>query len=258
MTESTTALTPVADPSPIVKIIGVFTSPSKTFEAIARKPGWDWLVPMALLMLAIFVYSVIVTPRIDDAAFIQQVMKKIEANPNIPEQARDNARARMEKQFAFSKKPIGRAIGSVIFAALIFVVPAVWFAVAAMFGVRKTYLGIVACYAYVQLVQVIWWVLAAIVAIPKEGIDVFDAQLFRILKSSPGDFMSLEGNNRFLVMVASYIDPFEIVAIILGGIALSKATSFTRKGATIAVFSVWVVWVLLVACQQQLSAMFGA
>lgn len=259
MSESAATITPEsAGMSPIAKIIGVFTAPAKTFEVIARKPGWDWLVPIAILMVSIFVYSTIVTPRVDSDAFIKTVMKKLEANPNIPQQAREDAQRRMDKQFAFSKSALGKVVGPAIFGCLIFVVSGVYYLLAMMFGVRKTYMAIVACYAYVQLVQVIWWILAAVVAIPKSGIDVMDAQMFRILKSSPGDFMALEGANRFLISLASYIDPFEILAIFLGGIALSKATNFTRKGATITVLCVWLVWVLLVACQAQLSALFGA
>ena len=46
MTEASTS--PVGpEPGPLARVMGVFFSPTKTFESIARKPGWDWLVGKA-------------------------------------------------------------------------------------------------------------------------------------------------------------------------------------------------------------------
>ena len=37
------------EPGPLARVIGVFFSPAKTFESIARKPGMDWLLPVIIL-----------------------------------------------------------------------------------------------------------------------------------------------------------------------------------------------------------------
>ena len=42
------------------KIIGVFFSPTKTFESIDRKPGW--IVPVVVILLITVVISIVANP----------------------------------------------------------------------------------------------------------------------------------------------------------------------------------------------------
>src|SRR5689334_17718400 len=113
MSESAAPITPESGRmSPIAKVIGVFTAPAKTFEAIARKPGWDWLVPVALVMASLFIAQSVELPRMDVDGAVKTQMKFVDkmAKGSLT----DDKRAQIEQQtregIEKGKTPVRRVI----------------------------------------------------------------------------------------------------------------------------------------------------
>jgi len=67
---------PVEKPNPIQRIIGVFASPAKTFESIARRP--DWVVPLLIFLVVAIGSGWIMTSRVD---FHDLARQAFESNP---------------------------------------------------------------------------------------------------------------------------------------------------------------------------------
>jgi hypothetical protein len=256
--EGTTQEAPRAEVGVLGRIFGVFFSPGETFASIARKPGWDWLVPIALLAVAILFSSAMSTPRMDEEGFVQTFMKKMEANPNIGEAQREEIEQGVRKQFTFSRTLPGKLLGVVAFVLPIFIVPLFYHWTAMAMGAKTGYVKVMAGYAWVQMVHVVWWLVHGLIAMTKTRIDVVDLQMFRLVKSNPGAFMNVETTNRALLVLASSIDVFEIAGLVLGSIALSKTTRFSPRGAAVTVVSFWLVWVVLKMIGGTLQAAFGS
>jgi hypothetical protein len=89
----------------------VLFSPAKTFESIARKPGWDWVIPMVLLMAGVVILQSIAVPKIDvDEAVAQQmkVTEKMMGN-EIPADKRDEIEEQIRDQFDAAEAPASQA-----------------------------------------------------------------------------------------------------------------------------------------------------
>jgi hypothetical protein len=256
--EATAQDSPRQEMGPLARMAGVFFSPARTFESIARKPGWDWIVPIVLLMAGVLFSTVVTTPRVDEEGFVQTFMKKMDANPNIPESKKAEIEQSVRGQFKFSKSFLGKLVTACVFAALVFLVPLFYHLTAMAMGAKTGYVRVLAGYAYVQMVQVVWWFLNGLIAMTKTTIDVIDLQLFRLVKSNPAAFMDPQTTNRSLLLLLSSIDLFEIWALVLGSIALSKTTRLSPKGAAMTVVSFWVLWVFLKVALGTVQAMFGA
>src|SRR5436309_185180 len=110
MTEAS-ALPTAPEPGAFARLSGVLFSPGKTFESIARKPGWDWLVPVVLLMGLALLAGVFINPKLDTDTAVKDTMKRIEANPNIPESRRKEIQERVEKQYSAVKSGWVRYLG---------------------------------------------------------------------------------------------------------------------------------------------------
>jgi hypothetical protein len=255
--ETSTQAAPAVEMGVGARLVGVFFSPARTFESIARKPGWDWLVPIALLLASILVSSAVVNPKLDVEGYVERFMSKMEARGNIPEGQLADIEKSVRQQFTFSTSVVGRAVGCAVFLLIVLVVPLIYHGIAAAMGAKTRYVMVLAGYAYVQMVQVVYWLLQAVVALPKERIDVVDAQLFRLVKSNPGAFMDPETTNRALLILVSSIDIFNIAALVIGSIALSKTTRLGPRGAAITVGGLWLLWVLLSAVLGMIQAAFG-
>lgn len=239
------------------RLANVFFAPAKAFESIARKPGWDWLVPVALMIALALVSAFVVAPKFDVDAAVKQQMDKLEsrlgsrATEEQKQEIADGIRRRMESMTHGG----GRFITPLFILVPLFLVPAIYHGLAAMWGTKTAYLKVLAGYAWVQMVQVVKWVLAILLSLPKERIDLTEAN--RLVRSSVGAFLDPQSTHAALLAVANSVDLFELWAVALGSIALARTTRFTPKGAAATVIGLWLVWVLIQAFLALLGAAFG-
>jgi hypothetical protein len=238
------------------RLLNVFFSPSKVFESIARKRGWDWIVPVAILIVLSILGGLFVAPKLDvDEAVRMQMQRMEKAQPGMT----DADRASIEEKIrgpmkSMTQGPL-RFLGAVFVLVPLFLVPLFYHGIAAAWGKSTTYLSVVAGYAYVQMVQALKGVLMLAVAAPRKTIGLLEVE--SLLKSNLGAFMDPETANRVLRTAASNVDIFEIWAIAVGAIALSRITRLTLKGALLTVGGLWVVWVVVKLIGAVVGAAFG-
>jgi hypothetical protein len=234
---------------------GVLFSPGKTFESVARKPGWDWLVPVVLMMALTLVAGILINPKLDTDAAIKDTMKRIEARGNIPEAQRKQIQERVEKQFNMVKSGWVRFLGPAFVLIPLLLVPLLYLGIAKAFGAAKTYLPLLAGYAYCQVPQLLKVLVALGVCYPRESIDLNDAE--RIVKSSVGAFLDAETTSKPLMTFMTSIDLFEIWGLVLGSMMVARSTRLSKNASTITVVSLWLVYVLFKVGGAALGAMFG-
>jgi len=242
----------------VQRLLGVFTSPSKTFEDIAARPGWDWLVPVVLIMLGSFVLQSVAIPKIDFEQATKDQMKVME---RFAKNASAEQRAEMEKRtregMEAGKSPVRRALNTLFIVAFILIVPAIYRGIAAAFGRKATYRKLLAGYAYTWMIYLIPIVLTILIVMTRSEVDPNELNMARILKSNVGSLLDYESTSKPLLAILSSIDIFDIWGFIVGSIAVSKMTEFTRKGAYVVVGSVWGVYILIKVCLGAFAGMMG-
>lgn len=237
---------PPAEMGPAARLANVLFTPSKVFESIARKPGWDWLVPVAMLLVILFVGSVFTTSKMDIDSAVSQQMKVMEKRqPGMSEEQKEKIETAIRGQMKFFMSTPGRLVSMLFLLVPIFVVPGFYHGIAAAFGKGIRYFPVVAGYAYAQIPMILYWLLSIIVTLPRDKIDVEDAQLYRLVKSNVGAFLDPETTNRALLALASSIDLFSLWGLALTALMVSKTTKFTLKGAFAVVGGLWGIWVLI-------------
>ena len=235
------------EPGPLARVMGVFFSPAKTFESIARKPGWDWLVPLVLVMASSFIAQSVLLPKMDVDDAVKTQMKIIDkfAKGSIPEDKRAEIEQKTRQGIEAGKTPVRRVLNTLIVACIVLLVALIYHGIAAAFGTKTTYLRVLSGYAYTWVIYAVPTLLTAAVAWKSEKLDVNDIQFMRVLKSNVGAFLDFETTSKALLAVASSIDVFDIWGFLVGSIALSKTTRFSKQGAMYVVGGVWLSYILL-------------
>jgi hypothetical protein len=245
------------EPGPLARVIGVFFSPAKTFESIARKPGWDWLVPVVLLMIGSFIAQSAMLPKmdIDDAVKTQMKMMDKMAK-GLPEEKRAEIELKTRTSMEASSKPMRRVLNTFFLFIPILLVPAIYHGLAAAFNAKTTYLKVLSGYAYTWSIYLVPTLLSALVAMPRDKLDASDIQFQRVLKSNVAAFMDFDSTSKDLLAILSSVDIFDIWAFFVGSIAVSKTTKLSSSAAKYVVGGVWLAYILLKVCLGGLYSMF--
>ena len=229
------------------RITGVLFSPARTFTAIARKPGWDWLAPVVLVMAAFFVSQSATVTKIDVDDAVKTQMKFVDkmAKGQLTDAKRAEIEQKTREGIESAKKPFRRALNCLFVLIPVLFVPAIYHGAAAAFGTKTKYMTVLSGYAYTQVIQVFPQLLTAVVAWPRDKLDASDVQFARVLKSNVGAFLDFETTSKAILALASSIDVFDIWAFFVGSIALSKTTRFSPGAARWVVGGVWLAYILM-------------
>lgn len=257
MSESTgSATSPMGpEPGPLARVLGVFMSPAKTFESIARKPGWDWLVPITLMCALTLVAGILINPKLDTDTALKETMKRIDARGNVPDAQREQIRERVEKQFTAVKSGFFRFIGPIFILVPLFFVSALYLGVSKAMGAAGKYGTILAGYAYCQVPQFLKGFIGVVVGMSRDSIDLNEVE--HLVKSNVGSFFDTETTAKPLMVVLNSLDLFEIWGVVLCSIMLARTTKLSKNAATISVVSLWLVYVLFKVCGAALGSAFG-
>jgi hypothetical protein len=241
---------------PLARFIGVFTSPGKTFASIARFPGRDWLLPMGLFLALSLLATVVVTPKLDVEGAVNRFLQNMEErSPDMGADQRAQLEQQVRKQYEMGTKGPFRFIGVLFVLIPMLLVPLIYHGIAAAFGKQTTYSRVLTAYAFVQSVQIVKSLLFMVIASTKKSIQ-FD-EMTTVVKSNLAAFLDPETTPAFLRAVAANVDVFEIWALVLGTMALSRVTKFKTGGAAALVGGLWIVYVLVTAGFSALGAAFG-
>ena len=247
---------PPGEMGPVARFFGVFTSPGKTFASIARFPGKDWLLPAGLFVVVSLLATVVVAPQLDvDAAVERSVQKMEERMPDMGADQRAQMETQFRTQYAMGTRGPFRFIGVVFVMIPLVLVPLIYHGIAAAFGKQTTYSQVLTGYAFVQAVQIVKSLLFLANASTKKSIQFHE--MTSVVKSNVAAFLDPDTTQAFVRSVAANIDVFEIWALILGTLALSRVTRFKIGGAAMVVGGLWIIYVLVTSGLAAVGAMFG-
>jgi hypothetical protein len=257
MTESTEgSSTPgVAEPGAFSRLVGVLFAPGKTFASIGRKPGYDWMLPVAILIVMTVVGVSVVNPKLDTDTAMKQTMQRIEARQPMTDAQREKTEKMVAKQYGFAKSRAVLFIAPFIVLIPLFLVPAFYLGVSKAMGAAAKYGTILAGYAFCQVPQIIKGAIGFIVAAPRDSIDLNEVE--HIVRSNVGSFLDAETTSKPLMALMNQVDLFEIWGVVIGSIMLARVTKLSRNAATVTVVSIWLLWVLLKFCGAALGSAFG-
>ncbi|MEO8398434.1 MAG: YIP1 family protein [Ignavibacteriaceae bacterium] len=228
------------------KMIGIFTEPSKTYEQTAKFPPKtiDWFLPIALLMLLVFLSQVLIMnneeiayqTKKDKMEKVEKQFDQMVKEGKMTREKADQAAEGMQKQFEMANTPLGKIIQFVaifIFGFIFFfIVTGIYFLFSKFVlkgeGTYKSAMVANGLTGYIVMVQII---LAAILAF------VFGRL---VSDTSAAALMNIDKNTIAGYLLAK-IDPVTIWVYIVLGIGLAKMfKSDSTTKYLIMVFAVWI------------------
>jgi hypothetical protein len=223
---------PTPGDSALARIPGVFFSPVRTFESIARRP--TWIAPVALWLLASLAITSVVVPRLD---FEKMTRERFEKSGQAVPPERLQEMVDKQRKFAPIFAYLWAAISAVGIPLLVAVV--VWGAFRA-FGWDATYKQTLGVTAHAFLPGV----LGALLLMP------LVARLERVDPSAIGDILRsnlgflVERDSKALHSLLGSIDIFTFWTIALMTVGMAAAAKIRRGPAAAVIVSLWGLYVL--------------
>jgi len=231
---------PPAD-SFLSRALGVFISPGRTFESIARRP--DFVPPLIIAIVSAIAVSETMMAKIGMERIVRN---SIELSPRASQMSAEQLQQATHQGvvigtiFARVFELVGVPIYLLIVAAVALFILNVVFGATTNFKVNFS----VVCYA--NLVGLVGAVLALVVILFGDP-EQFNPQNF--IPSSAGFFLNPHEISKPLYTIASSFDIFTSWFLVVASIGLSKASA--RKVRPIPIFltffGLWLVWVLIKA-----------
>jgi hypothetical protein len=230
------------------RALGVFISPGRAFESIARRP--DFLAPLIIMTVASIVIIEAMLQRIGAARIIRRSIEMSGKGSQMTPEQIDQAVQRAAGITAISMR-VAAVIGVPIF---LLVIAAVGLFIAnVIFGGSANFKACFSVVCYANLVLLIATVLGLVMILFGDP-EMFNADNF--LPTTVGFFLNPQTTSKPLYVIASSFDIFRVWFIILSSMGFSAATG--KKVGTLAVFLTFFgVWVLLVLGHVGWAAMMG-
>lgn len=220
------------------RIVGIFTSPGKTFEAIKEKP--NWLSPAIILVL---IYLGLALPT-------QDVILKDSANQTRIQLEKQNVPAdqigpAMERSKTITKIMIfvGPVVGSVV---VFLILGAIWLLVSnIILGGNATYSQMLGVTIYKDFIVVLAMLIKLPIILAKQTMDIH---------FSLATFLPDSEQATFLYKLLSKVELFNIWIIIVLSIGIGVISNAGTKKTWPWVVSIFAIWYLAIA---GLGSMFG-
>ena len=233
MESSTTA--PEAPMGVVSRIINLFVSPSKTFEALIVKP--DWFTPVAVAMVifltvGILMKDVIQTEQV--AATRESIMKNDKIDNSQKEQVIEQSTTMMKK-FWFLGLPIGMVV-----VVIAYFLAALFLRIGGnmVLGKGPAYMQVLSVFSYSTLA----YSAGALVRVPLMYLN----QTMRV-DTGLGMLLGQSETHSTLYIFLSKFDLFtfwQLAVLVIGLALLYKAPKGKTAGVVI---GLWLIWILAVA-----------
>lgn len=218
------------------RIVGVFFTPTETFEDIARKP--DFLVPIIILVLITFVSTIVVIPHLDfDAVVAQQTEMMKKQNPNMTDADMERV-GRMTRTFG---KMAGYVSPLLILIGLLVIAVVLWGAVRLMGG-QGDFGQALSTTIYAWFPRMLLGGIIGMVIVMMRGM-VDPTQMAAVVKTSPAFLVDMK-EQPILFALLSSLDIFVIWTCILLTIGFSVLSKLSRAKTATIIFSLWFVTIL--------------
>jgi len=226
-----TVLNPQPPMSLISKMLGVFTDPKKTYTALAAKP--DYLIPLILVVLASFVFTLIALPVIqkDTAEISRQRM----LDRGMTQEQIDTFSAQQEKIgkiSALAGAPFSTVAITIVASALLL------FAGNIIMGGDAKYAQMLCVYSYASLIGLIGYAVRTVLIMAKGTILVY---------TSLAALFPPEMKNDLIFKIAGIFDIFVIWKIIVIGIGMGVMFKVDTKKPLLIVAAMYLLFALATA-----------
>lgn len=151
--------------SALEKVIGVFLSPKKTFEAIDQRP--DWVVPLIIILFIILVFTIVTAP-VTIPEQMEKQKERMEERGMSDEQI-ETAMATGEK-FGKIIGPIGAVIGTVVMLLIFTLI--LWFVGNILLGGQTSFVKMFSVYNYSSLIGMVGMLLSIPIILSKKTANV--------------------------------------------------------------------------------------
>jgi hypothetical protein len=248
--------TTIAPPAPedqpadsfLSRALGVFISPGRTFESIARRP--DFIAPLIIAIVGSVVLIEAMLQKVGAARIIRQSIEMSgKASQMTPEQLDQT----IQKVATFTS--ISMRVGGVLGAPFFLVVIAAMgiFIVNVIFGGSASFKACFSVICYANLVLLVGVVLG-LVMILLGDVEQFNPENF--VPTTVGFFLNPRETSKALYVIASSFDITRVWFIILSSLGLSAAAG--KKVGTLAIFLIYMgIWVVLVLGRAGIAALVG-
>jgi hypothetical protein len=247
MTEETMAAggeggTPPQTMGTMARVLGIFTSPAKTFADIQKRP--TWFQPWLVLLACSLIYTTSVGMKIGWEQVQQSQMKfmskaQLEQFEKMPaeQQAQQLRIGLMITKGISYGFPVLGLMGAFIAAGAYMML----FNFGA--GAQLRYMECLSIVIFSDLPGIVRALLGALVVWVGADPEAFLIQM--PIPSSPAFFMNFDETPRFLYQLAASLDVIKIWAIVVMAIGFSVFTKKSRSTAMILSFLPWVLVVLI-------------
>jgi hypothetical protein len=216
--------------SAIQKIIGIFSAPRQTFEAIDQKP--TWVLPF-LIGVVIFLIFQAFTVDIQMAERLEMMEARGQLTPDQIEAARG--------QMMGPAKYIGFIAGPIVWLIMILVMAAIFYVASnLMIGGDSSYKKVFAIVCWSGLIGSLSLIVMTLLILSKGTMQGVALDLTVFLDTPP-----IGGEKSALYRIFSNLNLFTIWQVILWIIGLSVSYKSTTKKAAVPILSLWGIWIVL-------------
>ena len=224
------------------RVTGIFSSPSKVFQDIARG-NKSWWLPFLLMIMVSYGFFAVITVKI---GWDQVAQNTIHLNPKAEARMADAPPAQRATSMKFTRWAMeGAFLASPIFILAVgaFTALILWGTINFGFGGKSNYGGIFTVWMYASLPSIIKSLLGMIVIFAGMAPESFNLKNFA--PTNIGAFLSPTDTNAALYSLASSLDFVTIWTLVLLSIGIAAVARTKRGSGYIAVFGWWVLIVLI-------------
>lgn len=227
MSEETTA---AGGMSTMQKIIGIYSAPRRTFEAIDQNP--TWFLPFIIGVVFFLIFQFLTVDLQMDYR-----MEMMEARGDIPQEQMDVAKAQMQGPFKY----IGFVAGPIVWLIMILIIAALFYVAGnLMIGGDTSFKKVFAIVAWTGLIGVISFIIMTLLILSKGTMHGVALDLSILL-----DTPAIGEDKSTLYRILSKFDVFVIWEIVLYIIGMSVTYKATVKKAAVPILSLWALWIIV-------------
>ena len=216
--------------SAMQKIIGIFTSPKQTYEAIDKNP--TWFLPFIIGVIVFLVFQVLTMDIQTDYR-----MQHLEARDDIPAERLEMAKQQMQGPVKY----IGLIAGPIVWLIMILIMAALFYVAGnLMIGGDTTFKNIFAVVAWGQLVGALSLIIMTLLVLGKGTMHGVALDL-SILMDTP----AIGEEKSTLYRILSKFDIFTIWTIILYIIGMAVSYKSTVQKAAVPILTLWGIWIIV-------------
>lgn len=227
MSEETTT---TGEMSTMQKIVGIYTAPRRTFEAIDQNP--TWFLPFIIGVVFFLIFQFLTVDLQMDYR-----MEMMEARGDIPQEQMDVAKAQMQGPFKY----IGFVAGPIVWLIMILIIAALFYVAGnLMIGGDTSFKKVFAIVAWTGLIGVISFIIMTLLILSKGTMHGVALDLSILL-----DTPAIGEDKSTLYRILSKFDVFVIWEIVLYIIGMSVTYKATVKKAAVPILSLWALWIIV-------------